>query len=187
MNRLADKFRVQRCIIAEQCRTGGLKREPHQVGVYIADLPAGLIASPIIAHAKRRRDHRLRVRRQTGGLERRRGKLALSPPEGSFGGDQSVTQDRLVYSQAKVLDEIPRLRDQHLLDQIGVAEEQQAPMQNAKPNHVSIGLGAVGEEPKPVGAERLQMADKKAALRAGGRHSESMGAGAPRKGSATGS
>ena len=91
-------------------------------------------------------------------LKGRRRQLALAPPGFAFGHHQAVAEHRLVHPQPEVLDEVFRLGDQNLLDEVRMAEEEQTPAGQSKRHHVAIGSRAVGKEPEPVGAKLGEVA-----------------------------
>ena len=56
------------------------------------------------------------------GLERRLRDHALAPPLGGFGEQQSLAQQRLDVPVADVLHVLLAMRDQHLLEHLGIRE-----------------------------------------------------------------
>jgi len=62
-----------------------------------------------------------------------------------------------------VLDEVFRLGDQDLLDQVGPIEQEDRAAEQAEGNHVAVLAAAASEEGEPVGAELGEAAREEAA------------------------
>ena len=69
-----------------------------------------------------------------------------------------VAQHQRVEAQGEVLAEVACLRHQHVLDQLGAADEEDAARPETQRRHVAPVAGAAAEEVQPVAAELRQVA-----------------------------
>ena len=92
----------------------------------------------------------------------------LPDPELPLAGHQPVPQHRLVHPQPEVLDEVFRLGDQNLLDQVRPTEQKQAFARQSQRDDVAASSRAVREEPEPICAELDQVSVEPVTFRTGG-------------------
>ena len=104
------------------------------------------------------RDHGRGVGGDPVAVEGRLRKLALLPPEVALARQQAVAQAGPRLAERAVLDEVAVLRDQHLLDEVGMVQHPNPHRTEPKIDDVAVGAGTLGEKPEPVALERPQMA-----------------------------
>ena len=121
-----ERFHRRRCVgrvaadLGVEQRLGDdLKGQPHQVVLDVARLAGG----HDLEHPLGVVDHDVGVRGDPVAVEGRLRQLPLSAPEVPLAGQQAVSQRPLGIPKAVVLDELPVLIDEHLLDQVGMVDE----------------------------------------------------------------
>jgi len=149
VQRLADDAGIGGLIGAEERLAGDLESEPHHVGVDVA----GSAIVPRFEHLGSRGHHDAAVFGEAGRLKGGGNELSLTAPEIALGGDQPITQHRLVHPQSEVFDEVLRFLNEHLFDQARAVEKQDGPVNDAEPHDVAVGSCAVGEELEAADAE----------------------------------
>ena len=106
----------------------------------------------------------MRLGKNTGCIRRRcRSQKSLSLVE------KSLAEDHRIEPESEVLDKMLAVGDEDFLDQVGMANKQDAAMGEAKLDHVAILARAAGQEVEPMRAEIGQIAGEPVSFRSDGR------------------
>ena len=110
------------------------KRKPHHLGVDVALFTALPFArqAGCVAH------HRVGVTRDPAAVKRGLGEPPLPQPEVAFARQQSVAKELLVLSEDAAFDEFPIVGDEHLLDVVRMADEEDAKVVVAHRDDVAV-------------------------------------------------
>ena len=141
--------RVAADLGVEQRLGHDLQGQVHHVGLGVADLAV----APRLQHPLGVIDHEPAVRSDPLAVKRRLGQLALAAPELAFAGQEPLPERPLRLPQPIVLDELPILVDQHLLDQVGMVDEHDSPGAESGRNQVAI-LLSPARSSSPTGRGR---------------------------------
>ena len=155
-HRRARLGRVAADLGVEERLGDDLERQPHHVGLDVADLAV----APGHEHPLGVFDHHTGIGGDPVAMERRLGELALGPPELALAGQEPVAQRSPRAPQPVVLDELPVLVDQHLLDQVGMVEEEDRRGPEPGPDHVAVLAMPARQCPQAVAAEFPQVAEE---------------------------
>ena len=117
----------------EQRLRDDLKGQFHHVGLDVANLSV----FPGSEHPIRELDHDGGITGDPITMKRRLYELAPGPPELSLAGQEAVAQRSLRASQPVMLDELPVLIDEHVLDKLGMVDEKHGTRAKPGGDHVS--------------------------------------------------
>ena len=79
---------------------------------------------------------------EKGGLT----EASLAKPGVSFAGDQAIAEYGLIRPRTKMLDVIFRIGHQHLLDQVGVRDQEDSPRSKSQTDHFAVLLDDLHKE-----------------------------------------
>ena len=84
-------------------------------------------------------------------MERGLAQLALSLPEVAFGRDQPIAHHQTQAVVGAALDVARVVLDQHVVDRVGVVQDDEAKRPELVADQVAELIAPVGEQPEPVG------------------------------------
>ena len=97
-------------------------------------------------HRVRELDHRRHVGQHARLEERRLNEPPLAEPKIAFTGDETVAEHWFEGPRTEVLNVVLGVGDQHLLDKLGIAGEEQPPAANPEAGQWTVGPGQIEEE-----------------------------------------
>ena len=154
--RLRDLRRLCLHVGVEQRLGRHPQRQRHHLGVDVQRLTVG---QPLAA-AQRVRRHRLAVGGDALPVERGLGEAALAGVELAFAGEQPFAQEELGPLDPLALRERVLVGHQHVLDVIGVAQEEHVVAAEAVEADVAVGPRALEKEAQRVAPEVQDVAEE---------------------------
>src|SRR5208337_5442904 len=126
---------------------------PHHVGLDVARLPV----FPGHQHPLSVLNHHICISGDAVAMERRLSQLALGAPEIALAGQEALAKGSPCTAQPVMFDELAVLGNQHLLDQVGMVEEENRSGPESRPDQVAVLAMPARERPQTVAAEFPQV------------------------------
>jgi hypothetical protein len=120
-------------------------------------------------------DHRLGVGGDALAMKRGLHQAALAQPEIAFAGEQTVAEEFAIGLQAAALDEFLVVGDDHLLDEIGMVQQDDAIVQRLPGEDVAVRAGPAGEHGERIKAGAKGIAEWPRNLRTFRRQRQTLG------------
>ena len=169
LERGADVLRLVPDVGAEERLGDDLERQVHHVLVDVAHLTVAKLRG----QTRGMRDHDRRVGLDAIAMKRRLREATLAAPEVAFAREEAVAQDgaqRLMEVAVLLPEPVPR--DEHVLDEIRVAHENDLERPDGDAHDVAVLLGCRAEKTERIAHERERVTDDRKARSARGHATE---------------
>ena len=121
--------------------------------------------APLCNHGFGEFCHHRRIGLHLGFEECRLKKPPLPEPEIAFARDETIAEYRLERSRTEMLGVVLGVRDEHLLNEVGIACEEQPPAADAKAGERAVGARKLQEKVNSLWSDLADVAAEKPALR----------------------